>query len=306
MFSKLESGMSIPKLSNFPKRVTIELTNLCNLNCRMCPRHYMDYPGGFIAPSLFKNLVDEMRDNHSEVMVPFFRGESLLHTDFLNLMTYAKKKELAIQLATNATLITRKLSSSMIDLGLDFISISIDSINPVNYESIRRGSNLSKIVNAVETLINEREKRLSTKPVLQVSAVDTGMTDDVKKEFVDFWWNKVDRVRIYPEHTKQGKFGALSLDGVDQSERLPCHKPFTEMVVYWDGRAAACNHDWNRHEGLGDISREGLHGTWTSQPYERFRAEHLENRFKENNVCRDCDHWRQYYNQDGLIGELFE
>ncbi len=296
----------IPTLSHFPKRITIELTNQCNLDCRMCPRRYMSYPKGFMDPALFMDLIDEMSDNRSEIVVPFFRGESLLHRDFLRLMGYAKERGLTIQLATNATLLTGNMAKALIDLQIDFISFSMDSINSLDYEKLRRGSNFDRVIEGVETLIKERENRCCEKPMLQVSAVDTGMAHDIKREFITFWRQRVDRVRIYPEHTRQGKFGALSLDGVDQSERLPCYKPFTEMVVYWDGRAAACNHDWNRHEGLGDISREGLHGTWISQPYERFRAEHLENRFNENNVCRNCDHWRQYYNQDGLIGELFE
>ena len=63
----------------------IEITNACNLRCKMCPvnrgmrrkTQYMDF-------SLFKEIVD--KNPGVEFILPFQWGEPLLHKDFLKMV----------------------------------------------------------------------------------------------------------------------------------------------------------------------------------------------------------------------------
>lgn len=296
---------NIPKVSEYPERVTIELTNSCNLECRMCPREFMSTRYGFMNSSLFKDIVDEMHECGINTLVPFFRGESLLHADFVNLIEYAKSKGMTIQLATNGTLMTKEIARALVDVQLDFISFSVDSINPEQYAHIRRGSDFTKLMDGIENMLDEILTQKSEKPEVQISAVDTGMDENVKQEFVSFWRDRVQRIRIYPRHTSDGIFGSLQHDHNNLTNRLPCHRPFTEMVVYWDGRAVVCNHDWNSTEELGNVAVNGLMGVWNSDGYRNLRDRHLMNSFNKNEVCTNCDHWSQYYNENSLVGELY-
>lgn len=292
-----------PALKQVPDRITVELTNNCNLSCRMCPRHHMNYALGFMDRDLFARIVDEMHANGVKTLVPFFRGESLLHPHFLEMMEYAKNRGLVIQLATNGVLLHRDTARRIVALGVDFLSVSVDSIRPDQYASIRTGSSFHALLQGVGTLLEERSALCSALPVTQVSAVDIGIDPEEKRQFVDFWLSRVDRVRIYPQHSTNGKFG--SLEGVTAGDRKPCLKPFSDMVVYWDGKAAACNHDWDRHEILGDVAARGLLETWRSAEYRELRERHLRCSFSPGEVCSDCDHWAQYYSEEGLIGELY-
>ncbi len=296
---------SIPKLLEFPERVTLELTNQCNLSCGICPRQYTNYNRGFMDSSLFKDIVDEMSKHGSNTLVPFFRGESLLHKDFIKLIKYAKDKDMTIQLATNGILLTKEAAKALVEINLDFISFSVDTINPEEYKRMRRGSDFTKLMEGIENLLEEKLKQRSEKPEIQISAVDTGMDDNVKQEFVSFWIDRVQRIRIYPLHTNDGKFGSLQREQKNSWLRLPCHKPFTEMVIYWDGRAVVCNHDWDRNEGLGDVSSDGLRKVWNSEAYQELREKHIRGNYCKNDVCSNCDHWFQTYNEKELIGEEF-
>jgi radical SAM protein with 4Fe4S-binding SPASM domain len=294
-----------PRLLKFPERVTLELTNHCNINCRICPRQYTNYNLGFMDSSLFMNIVDEMSEYGIKTLVPFFRGESLLHRDFINLIDYAKSKGMTIQLATNGTLMTKEFARAIVKLKLDFISFSVDSINPEDYAHMRRGSDFTRLIEGIENLLEERLSQKCEVPEVQISAVDTGMGNNVKQEFVSFWIDRVQHVRIYPRHTIDGRFGSLQHEHSNLARRLPCHKPFTEMVVYWDGRAAVCNHDWNSTEELGNVAVNGLKGVWNSNGYRNLRDRHLMNSFNKNEVCTNCDHWAQYYAENSLVGELY-
>ena len=295
---------NFPKLLNVPRRITVELTNHCNLSCEMCPRHYMQYPKGFMTKNLFHKIVDEMSDSGIPVMVPFFRGESLLHPEFLEFITYAKKKDMIIQLATNGVLLTETTARKLVEIGLDFISFSVDSIDEEHYRAIRKGSDLNNLYRASESMLREKEDLKSSLPVIQVSAVDTGFAENTVEDFVSHWSRKVQRVRIYPQHTKNGEFG--SLENTPTIPRQPCHKPFTEMVIYWDGKAALCNHDWDRQTPLGDVSVDGLLDIWQSGEYNQIRRRHLTGEFDVKDVCLTCGHWAQYYVQEKFIGELYD
>jgi len=293
----------MPELLEKPRRVTLELTSTCNLSCPRCPRHYMKYPKGFMEESLFMGLVDEIADAGISVLVPFFRGESLLHPAFMKLMSHAKARGMAVQLATNGTLMNGKTATALVEMGFDFISFSVDSIDETTYRMMRSGSDLSDLIRIIDFLLNEKERLKSSLPEVQVSAVDTGLEEETLSRFVSHWSAKVQRVRIYPQHTRAGEFG--SLDNAPLIPRKPCHKPFTEMVIYWDGKAALCNHDWDRSEPLGDASTAGIMAVWKSDAYRLIRQKHLDYSFDEADVCRTCGHWAQYYEKEGLIGTLY-
>ncbi len=296
---------NIPKVSKYPERVTLELTNHCNLECRVCPREFMNDKQGFMDSALFMKIIDEMSEYGINTLVPFFRGESLLHTDFISLIEYAKKKNMTIQLATNGTLMTKKIARAIVEAQIDFISFSVDSIDPKYYAHMRRGSDFTKLMNGIGNMLDERSTQKSQKPEVQISAVDTGMNDKAKQEFVSFWRDTVQRIRIYPRHTPDGQFGRLKHEQKNLPNRLPCHRPFTEMVVYWDGRAVVCNHDWDSTEELGNVAVNGLMEIWNSDEYKHLRERHLVNSLNKNEVCTNCDHWAQYYTENSLVGELY-
>ena len=197
------------KYLKFPNRITLELTNNCNLNCVFCPRHNNNQNLGFMQTKLFEKCIDEMAGNLPLTLVPFFRGESLLHPEFINLIRYAKQKMIEpIQLATNAVLLDEKMSIDILESGLDFISFSI-ALNKKQYENSRGGAKYIKVTENVERFIELRKSRGKSLPEIQVSAVDLETKCVEKGKFVKYWLEKVDRVRIYVEHSNDGKLGSL-------------------------------------------------------------------------------------------------
>jgi MoaA/NifB/PqqE/SkfB family radical SAM enzyme len=301
-----ESSSAEISACHFPNRVTVELTNRCNLRCAMCPRKFMESEQGFMSPNLFCKIVDEMVKHSDIALVPFFRGEPLLHPDFINMMAYAKRHGIApVQLTTNGLLLSENLSREIIELQLDFLSISVDSIEPAVYKKIRRGSDLGSVIKNVESLCEMKTRCGADKPELQVSMVRTSNNSEGLSAFVAFWLARVDRVRVYEEHSSNGNFGALTKDEAkkDVNGRLPCMKPFTDMVIYWNGFAALCNHDWDRQAPLGDASNSTLSEIWNGLLYRKQREAQMGNRPLDI-VCAGCDHWKAFYSETKMVGEL--
>ncbi len=298
-------GLVIPP---FPNRVTVELTNNCNLKCAMCPRVYMESSKGYMSMPLFKKIIDEISTYNNIALVPFFRGESLLHPEFIEMMTYVKEKDISpVQLTTNATTLTEDIAQALIDIELDFISFSVDSIDHDTYGNIRKGADLQNVLKNIEKFSEIKRKRGQSKPEIQVSVVKTESTIDSIDEFVEFWQDRVDRVRVYEEHSKGGNYGSLSENQnvVVSEKRQPCLKPFSDFIIYWDGSAALCNHDWDRKDAIGNVNQNSIKEIWQNDKYKKIRDAHTKNNNELEELCKRCDHWKSYYVEQHQIGELY-
>lgn len=289
----------------FPSRVILELTNRCNLSCAMCPRQYTNFRKGFLKYDLFKKVIDEISEYPGTGIIPFFRGESLLHPDFIPMLRYIKSKKISpVQLSTNATLLNEKMSAAILDSGIDFISFSLDGFNERIYNKIRRGADFGLIVRNIENFLKKKRKRAL--PQTQVSLVETRLTKKTIPDFVARWIDLVDRVRVYKEHSSGGRFGSLK-DG-NRSEmqiRKPCLKLVTEIAIYYNGDVAICNHDWNRKQFIGNAAKQTLRDIWNNRHYQALRRIHFEGDVRRGTVCYGCGQWKAYYSKDGLIGKLY-
>jgi MoaA/NifB/PqqE/SkfB family radical SAM enzyme len=297
--------------SPFPRRITIELSSACNLSCIMCPRKYASPSAGLMGRDLFERIVEELNGHPLEAVVPFFRGETLLHPDFLEMMTFLRRKtEARIQLATNALLLTADLGKALLELGIDFISFSLDAVRRETYEKIRLGSDFERVMENVHTFLRLREDCAPGGTVVQVSATEGPYNEEEIPDFIRYWKGRVDRVRIYARHSDGGRYGRLAHQGHRRPEasRGPCRKPFTDLVIYADGYAALCNHDWDRKrdDSLGSMESQSIGELWNGNRYGNVRKSHLAHEWQALNPCGHCDHWQAREQDDSPVGDLVE
>jgi radical SAM protein with 4Fe4S-binding SPASM domain len=257
---------------------------------------------------LFQKVINEISAHPGTALVPFFRGESMLHPQFIEMMAYAKKQGVRpIQYTSNATRMNEKIARAIVDLEIDFISFSVDSIDPDTYARVRPGGNLDKTLKNIAYFCEYKQKKMAKLPEVQVSVVKTPTTAVAIEEFVSFWREKVDRVRVYEAHSLDGNFGSLGgKDDLFVGGRLPCHKPFSDMVVYWNGDVALCNHDWDRKVQIGNVGLTSISEVWNNERYRAIRQAHLESPNTLADPCRRCDHWQAGYMPEGVVGSVYE
>ena len=259
---------------------------------------------------LFYKIIDEASEHLPVKLVPFFRGEPLMHPKIIELLTYAKKKGIGpIQLASNALLLDDDMQNGLIEAGVDFISFSLDTRDRELYVSSRKYGNLQiseeNVLAFSEKCKKRKEKGLDA-PTLQVSTINLPDYITGQVEYVDFWKKHVDVVRIYEEHDEKGRLvDPLLREKLDVfHERKPCRKVFTDMLIYWDGKLALCNYDWDEPRDLGDINRMTLLEAWNSVEYENVRQMHLDNCF-DDGICSLCHHWKIDYMENGYLGKSY-
>jgi radical SAM protein with 4Fe4S-binding SPASM domain len=225
---------------------------------------------------LFNKIVAELPA--STVVVPFYRGESLLHRDFVEYMQ-ALKKFKTVQLATNGDYLNRVNQQAILN-NISFLSISLHDYR------------LPNRTNYLPFLKECRDKGLTT----QVSILETLLTDAKRKQFKRMWLKHVNRVRIYKEHSVNG-FG--SMNGTETPHGIACNKPMEDMVIYWDGNVGLCNHDWNNSTLLGNIILNSISDVWSNHHYFTIRQLHQNGARHKVASCQSCS-----FQSNQIYGEI--
>lgn len=296
------------KKYNFPSRIILELTNYCNLSCSVCPRRYLNLKEGFLDYSLFIKVIDEISTHPNVGLIPFFRGESLLHPDFIPMLRYIKSKGITpVQIATNGVLFDEQIGEAILDLDIHFISFSFHDLSEDIYNKVNKLESYDEISRNIDIFLKKKKTKNARLPEIQVSIVETEQTRGSISAFVSKWINKVDRVRIYKEHSFEGNFGCLKNNEMPylSGKRKPCLKLLTEIAIYWNGDIAICNHDWNRQEFIGNVDKSSIEDIWNSRQYYNLRRMHFEGRTDSDITCGKCDQWKGYYLPSGMIGQLY-
>ena len=279
------------KTPDFPKRLELELVSHCNLKCTYCPRHYLDDLKGYIDLDLYKKIIDEAEQHEDLIVVLHRRGESMLHPKFCEMLNYISGKFKEVQMATNATKLTEEKYEAIVS-GLDFLSFSLDT--PDRFNKTRIPANYKQVEEKILDFLEFNQGRVKTQASM-VKTLET--TDEMCTEFTSIWQDKVDRVRIYEEHSNNGEFGSLLNP---RKNRKPCVMPIYEMLIYDTGVVARCNHDWNS-DGMGDITKSSLKEIWMSQKYIDLRNQHVTQNLTDP-VCSKCDSWYPEIGNQGTGG----
>ncbi|MGA1823501.1 MAG: radical SAM/SPASM domain-containing protein [bacterium] len=290
--------MNFHTVPTFPKRIEIELVSACNLRCTYCPRHYVDMLKGYIDYTLFEKIIDEIAHYPDSIIVLHRRGESMLHPKFNDMLNLVAGKFAEVQMATNATLLHRDKYEALVT-GLTFLSFSIDT--PERFNKTRIPADYQKVEKNILDFLEYNNSRIKT----QVSMVKTPATSDEECDtFREIWKGRVDRIRLYEEHSKEGKFGSLDNP---RSDRKACVMPFYEMLIYDSGVVARCNHDWNSEDdvqSMGNVTEDTIHDIWHNERYDILRNEHVSLHFNDP-VCKECDSWYPAIGTQGT-GEIIE
>lgn len=138
------------------RRLAIELTTYCNLNCIWCYRHDPNYKHILNQELSFKKLKGIISKTKGKFRMVHLGGlgEPLLYSNLYKAIDLSKKIANQIKITTNGTLITKEKIDEMTKRGLTHIEISIDAFDSEeNYKL--RGSDLNKLVESVR-YINDK------------------------------------------------------------------------------------------------------------------------------------------------------
>ncbi len=274
-----------------PFIVNVELTNHCNARCTMCDRPTMTRPTGYINWTLYTQIIDQVASLRIRRVNLNRFGEPLLHPEVAPMVRYAKDKGIKeVSFVTNGMLLDEQKASTILDAGLDKITISIDGATADTFERIRVGCKYAKVAENIERLLRLRRQRGLTKPYVQISTLLMQDTLPELEQVIQRWKPLVDEIRLGPAL----QYGNITLNPLLPRAGLtrvpyPCSELFWRLIIFWNGDTTVCCEDINGALVIGNVRQTSIKELWNSHEINRIRRLHLEKHFAALPVCEACD-----------------
>jgi radical SAM protein with 4Fe4S-binding SPASM domain len=203
MFSRLYYLIRSNYFSKGPTSVDIELTNRCNLRCKMCWFHGEHGTGDRYRDSEMETgtileLINQLAAYRPHVY--FGGGEPFTRGDFLTILAHAKSVALPLSLTTNGTLLDQPKIEKLTELGIDDINVSIDG--PEALHDKRRGQGtFRKAMSNMQCLLECKKRKGRQRPFITVNITVNPLVVGHLKETIDTireaTGNEIDFFRIH-------------------------------------------------------------------------------------------------------------
>ena len=273
------------KVREYPLLIDLELASICNLKCPMCytitPEFKQQVTKGFMDADLFKKIIDEVAGHVYAVRLSF-RGEALLHKNFVDFAQYAKSSGIReVSSLTNGAKLKGNYLESVISSGIDWITISIDGTGET-YEKIRRPIKFPHIVSNLKEINDFKTKNRMEKPVVKVQGIWPAVKEDPELYYNTFK-PIADLVAFNPliDYLRKD-------EDILYEDDFSCPQLYQRIVIGSDGKVMMCSNDEDGEVIIGNATTQTIHEIWHSEKLHKLREQHSSGNFKEISPCKKC------------------
>lgn len=199
-FFRFEDGEQTPQ---WPIEIFLEISNICDLKCAMCPTF------SSLNPERFSNLKHRDRGvmdieqgtkplksllERASVVHAHGYGEPTIHPDFKEFITYLSEFEVLIDFFTNGMHLSQEVCDLLVDKSIFRITVSFSGATAEEYSNVYIGGNFDKVLSGIQRLSDTKKEKGSEYPRIDVNSI--GFKHHVEK-FPQF-------VRMMGEHGVNG------------------------------------------------------------------------------------------------------
>lgn len=238
------------------KKIYIEITNSCNLNCSFCNNNKRDKK--FMSLEQFKRVIEEIKP-YTHYVYLHVKGEPLLHPKFNSILQVCDENNIKVNITTNGTLLKSVKNILLTHKCVRQVNVSLHSENklPTYLEDIfsvcKELSQNMYISYRLWTLNNYQLDKKSTETVEKIINAYKIPTETVEKLY------KLSSVQIdfntYVD--KENLFKWPNLEETCEQHGF-CYGLKTHVGILVDGTVIPCCLDGEGIINLGNIFKEHL------------------------------------------------
>jgi len=172
-----------PNLAPYPERIELEVTTKCRFRCPKCEHTYWNEPQEDMSFENFKRIIDQFPKLKAVSLTGI--GHGFENPEYFKMLKYAKSKGLFVQFFDPLFLQNKEDFRKLIEIGVDWIWMSIDGATKETLEKSQVGSNFDKVTNNVKTLVGLKNKLGSPFPELHFQPIITKYNVQEMPRFVE-------------------------------------------------------------------------------------------------------------------------
>lgn len=271
----------------------IETTSKCNYSCPICVSRTRNC---HLDMNEFYKIVDNNIDLfHKKPIWMDFNGEPLVDPYFFERIKYMSSKGLKTRISTNGVLLDKENREKIVNSGLDYLVVSIGTLNPNTYKKIRGVDKLPEVINNLIELKKYIDKT-NSKLELQAVMIDTG-TDLDREEFIKYFHNLGINVAFH-NFTNRSKSIEMDINpkhrDLENYERGECKGLRRNIIILSNCEVVTCCCDFLAQNSLGNLRDYDYS---VKKLMENGKLDNLINDLRNHiyrGACENCTDWIYY------------
>jgi len=171
--------------------VQIDITNFCNLKCRMCYFRFQSVPMAARRQLTYDQVVKMIGPWASRIKSLGLScgAEPLLadRRELLKILEFPEARGIPqSMLVTNATALDREIARKIVDSRIRMLQISFDSHVKETFEMIREGASYDRVVENIKYLRDYKKEKKSSFPYIQFVCILARWNIEQMSEYLDF------------------------------------------------------------------------------------------------------------------------
>ncbi len=282
------------------KRIYIEISNICNVQCSFCP--VVERDKQILNPSNFEKILIQAKPIAQEVCLHLM-GEPLAHPNFEEVLKICEKYQVPIQLTTNGLLIEKKKE----------LILSSGCVRQINFslQSFKDNFPHKKLETYLEPIITFSHEAHIKRPEMYINyrLWNMGVESNENEEIFDYLDNafevKINR-KVQVENIKSkriwnkvylhfdSRFEWPTLDREVISHQGRCHALTSHIGIHADGTVVPCCLDKEAIINLGNCLETPLSAILESERASRMRIGFSNGKLIEE-LCTKCQYVTRFF-----------
>jgi hypothetical protein len=262
-----------------PKRVVMELTSRCDLQCLHCAGAMHERRRGDMDYAFFRRTARELRALGIEEIGLSYLGEPFLCRWLPEAIRHAKQDlgYRLVCLTTNGRTATPQRVHDCIEAGLDELEFEYNCAGPDQFHYVTGAP--EKDFWKVDVNL------LAARIVRDEIAATTGRRCSLIASSVRFDAEQPERMRATLRRIAES--ADMHRWKAPRPPHPPCGALFEHAHITFDGRLCACAYDHERGFETGDLTCETFLEAWQSERFRSLRAAHLAGKLA-GTPCESC------------------
>lgn len=286
------------------KKVYIEISNICNLQCSFCPVVERDQK--VMSLTDLEKILGQVKP-YAERVCYHVMGEPLNHPHFIEAIGIAEKLKIPIEITTNGTLLNEKTAEALLSSSIVQINFSLQSFVD-NFPKANPETYFSNILSFCEKAEKERGdlyinfrfwnlapgEKQNTINEFFLSRIESFFQAKINRN-VDPSFNKSKKIRgkIYAHF--DSRFDWPSLKSPILAQQGTCWGARAQIAIHADKKVVPCCLDKEADILLGDLNTQSLQQILASNVYLDIKEGFEKNRLHAD-LCKRCTYRSRFQN----------
>ena len=315
--AEAELRMKRVRLRSRPYYYIIDICNVCNLRCPLCPtgNGTLDRKQDFITLEQYRPILDRVKE-HALVVSIYNHGEPFLNPDVFDIIEHTSASNIASNASSNLNWPRPVDVDDIVKSGLEYLTVSLDGVSQEAYSKYRVGGNVEEVFENLRNLMAAKKRLKSKTPFVEWQFIvfkhtehemqrARELADEIGVDLLRFISPGVAPEDIHDQSLQDEwmpdnpLYHEMNPKWVDERGYVfdeTCYYLYRSMFIYTGGGVTSCCHAHDENHDFGNILENTVDEIWNNDYYRSARMLFAENPKPEPRkevLCDTCALYKQ-------------